>query len=342
MLVAGPPQVRPMHASADPFTQFLQQQASALRRIARAARGEHSAADVAQEACRLAERHGRPIDFAEPAFQDLLLRHLYQALVRHTELNVRHTVRLDHAIGTDSDETTPDWRMKQLVDDRQDDPLSHWLAHEKRAGQPDPDTPHAWAWTVLLRECGQHMPSVAMRLLIPVSRAYRCCARARQLANGQHPLALPPIVDARQLGPWRMATHHVHSSTTGVRFRRPVAGAGWTLMRHAAQRRARPARQPMVSAESAFPAGYCDAVRQQGQQTPGTAMEYNVHYLTNAEWKDLRAAYLAHGNDPPFWDAYQALLHSARRRTGDSQVKVANELARVAVQLGATRKALFV
>ena len=49
------------------------------------------------------------------------------------------------------------------------DPLAHLLAEEERAELPDKDTPHpslAGAWLVLLQDCRQHMPTVALRLLI--------------------------------------------------------------------------------------------------------------------------------------------------------------------------------
>ncbi|KRG84515.1 hypothetical protein ABB34_09120 [Stenotrophomonas daejeonensis] len=202
--------MRPMNASLDPFLQFLQQCGKNLQRIANATKGEYSRADVAQEAWLLAgplaERHGLPLDFLDPGFQDLLLRHLYQALVRYTDLHVRHGLRLDHAPGDDAEEGTAHPLMNHLTSDEGRDPLAHLLLGEERAGLPDIDAPHpslAGAWLVLLQDCGQHMPSVAMRLLISVSWAYRCCAKARRLAREQHPIALTPPHSARQLGPWR-------------------------------------------------------------------------------------------------------------------------------------------
>lgn len=199
-----------MNSSLDPFLQFLRQQAKALQRIANATQGEHSRADVAQEAWLLAgplaERHGLQLDFLDPAFQDLLLRHLYQALVRYTELHVRHGLRLDHALGGDAEEGAAHPLMNHLASDEGRDPLAHLLLDEEQAGRPDIDAPHpslAGAWLVLLQDCGQHMPSVTTRLLISVSWAYRRCAKARRLAREQHPIALTPPHSARQLGPWR-------------------------------------------------------------------------------------------------------------------------------------------
>ncbi len=71
-------------------------------------------------------------------------------------------------------------------------------------------------------------------------------------------------------------------------------------------------------------------------------MKYGARYLTDEEWTELHAMYVRHGNGPEFWDIYQTLLYSARRRTGDSRIKVANEFARVAERLGATHRAMFV
>ena len=199
-----------MHVASDPFAQFLQQQAGALQRISRATRGEHSPADVAQEAwlmaTQLAKRYALNIDFGDPAFQNLLLSHLYQALVRYTEPHVRHGVRLDHAIGDDAEDGAAHPLMNQLSSDEGRDPLAYLLAEEERVNLPDRDAPHsslAGAWLVLLEACGQRMSTVATRLLISPRYARHCRAKARQLARDQHPIALTPPTDASQLGPWR-------------------------------------------------------------------------------------------------------------------------------------------
>ncbi len=71
-------------------------------------------------------------------------------------------------------------------------------------------------------------------------------------------------------------------------------------------------------------------------------MGYSAQYLTDEEWMRLHAAYKAHGSGPEFWQVYQELQATARSRTGDSRIKVANEMARVAQRMGATDRALFV
>lgn len=194
----------------DPFERFLQQRGKDLKRIAWATRGEHEYTDVVQEAWLMAgtlsTRHGLPPDFLDAGFQDLLIRHLYQALVRYTELNVRHAVRLDHGTGDDAAEGAPHWLLNRLVSDEGRDPLSCLIAETDHAARPLPDEDHpslAGAWIVLLRDCDNRMHVVANRLLISVSYAYRCCARARRMAREQNAIALTPPRTAGQLGPWR-------------------------------------------------------------------------------------------------------------------------------------------
>lgn len=71
-------------------------------------------------------------------------------------------------------------------------------------------------------------------------------------------------------------------------------------------------------------------------------MGYSAQYLTDDEWMSLHDAYLENGCGPVFWQVYQELQSTALKRTGDSCVKVANEMARIAEKMGATRNALFV
>jgi len=83
-------------------------------------------------------------------------------------------------------------------------------------------------------------------------------------------------------------------------------------------------------------------VASQGTDAVEGVMGYSAQYLTNDEWMMLHAAYKAHGSGPEFWKVYQQLQAAAKRRTGDSCVIVANEMAKVAQRLGATPEALLV
>ena len=193
------------------FPHFLRLRGNDLKRIARATRGEQQYDDVVNEAwlmaADIAACLGRPADFSDPEFQDLLIRHLYQALVRYTELHVRQAVRLDHASGHDAHEGEPHWLANRLVGgDNGHDPLSLLLCNEAAAGQISDGEDHpslAGAWLKLLRLHGNRMQAVARGLLISTSYAYRCCAKARWLAGTQNPIPFDAEGLVRRLGPWR-------------------------------------------------------------------------------------------------------------------------------------------
>ncbi len=70
-------------------------------------------------------------------------------------------------------------------------------------------------------------------------------------------------------------------------------------------------------------------------------MGYSAQYLTNDEWMELHAAYVAHSNGPGFWQVYQYLLQAASARNEGAQLRVVNELARIAERMGATPKAIL-
>lgn len=190
----------------DAFSRFVQQHRDDLKRIARATRGEHQYDDVVSEAWLMAQqlsaKHPTPSPFDTDWFEGLLIRHLYQKLVRYTELNVRHAVRLDHAIGDDADGAHP--LMDKLPVDDGRDPLSYLLAVEASKDAPTTDDippSLAGAWLLLLQRYGNRMRPVAGHLLISLSYAYRCCAQARWFARHQNALRLE--TSATQLRAWR-------------------------------------------------------------------------------------------------------------------------------------------
>lgn len=193
------------------FSQFLQDQQTALRRIARHTRGEHTHEDVVQEAWlmagQVADHAGREVDFSCPDFLQLLLSHLYQHLVRWTELNVRHGVRLDHSAHPDADEDAPHPMLTRLASDGGADRLSCLISREEESHEPrmPADVLHssAHAYVTLIEHFDRQMSSVARHLLISRSYAYRCWARARHLASTQRSLALLPAPPATALSAWR-------------------------------------------------------------------------------------------------------------------------------------------
>ncbi|PNS09029.1 hypothetical protein [Solilutibacter silvestris] len=194
----------------DPFESFVGRRQNALKRIARATSGEHQYEDVVNEAWLMAgtisERYGLELDFADAEFQQVLISHLYQSLVRYTERIVRGAVRLDHSPSGESGGNKPNLLMNRLASNDGRDPLSHLLIDETVSTQPDDGGWHpslAGAWIRLLRRHEGRMRYVASRLLVSIPHAYACCAKARWLATVQHPIPFDPRAMETQLGPWR-------------------------------------------------------------------------------------------------------------------------------------------
>ena len=75
-------------------------------------------------ACNLSARKNVVVEFLNKSFQDLLISHLYQHLVRYTELNVRHAVRLDHAAPDGDQDYESHPLMGSLVSDDGQHPLA--------------------------------------------------------------------------------------------------------------------------------------------------------------------------------------------------------------------------
>lgn len=182
--------------SEDPFARFLDSRGADLRRISRATEREASLEDVQAEAWLMVSdlrSKGLELDLARPEHQQLLLSHLYQHLVRYTELTVRHAVRLDHSPGGEDGEAHPLTRL--LVADELSDPLVALIQaqdqREKLAAEAslNPHQSLAGAYLCLLDRLGGRMPALADHLLISLSYCYRRCAHARTLAV--HQQALP-------------------------------------------------------------------------------------------------------------------------------------------------------
>lgn len=197
------------------FGRFVVQCAPDLRRVARGTQGEQQLDDVVSEAWMLAScgathraaaKKGIHPDIECPAFQQLLLAHLYQALVRYTELHVRHAVRLDHAApgSEQSDDCHP--LMRTIVSDDGRDPLALLIAHETASMNEfdvDLHSSLAGAYVHLLRRFGNAMQAVAEHLMISLSYAYQRCAHARLLAVHQCALPLSSPHASFTPGPWR-------------------------------------------------------------------------------------------------------------------------------------------
>ncbi|VTU13029.1 hypothetical protein SRS16CHR_00268 [Variovorax sp. SRS16] len=197
--------------SEDPFTQFLDARSPDLRRISRATQGEASLEDVQAEAWLMVAdfaRKGVAIDLRQREHQQLLISHLFQHLVRYTEVKVRHGIRLDHSPGGAEGEVHPLARL--LAADEGSDPLVTLLDLEERRrldAQADlgPHQSLAGAYLYLLDRLGNRMTALAEHLLISLSYCYQRCAHARTLAVYQQVLPSAAMVSdpAFVPGAWR-------------------------------------------------------------------------------------------------------------------------------------------
>lgn len=147
------------------------------------------------------------LDLLDVAFQDMLIAHLYQALVRYTDLHVRHAERLDYGTHDGHGEDRPNPWSGRLVADGGTGPLHRLL--EAEAGEAMATPPgrvvrgslgEAW---IALFDRFRNMRRIAERLLISVSHAYRCCARAREVTMQQNPFVMHAGETLPQIGPWR-------------------------------------------------------------------------------------------------------------------------------------------
>lgn len=170
------------------FTEFLRSHRQDWRRISRHTRGEHSPEDVQAEAWLMLATlrdKGVTLDLHTPGHQSLLISHVYQHLVRYTELNVRNAVRLDHAPNGQDGEVHPLAHL--LAADAHYDPVMALMhAQDQRQSERESDlNAHqsmAAAYLCLLRRFNNQVAAVASHLMISLSYCYRRCAHARLLA----------------------------------------------------------------------------------------------------------------------------------------------------------------
>jgi len=188
------------------FAEFIAGRQSDLKRVARHTRGEYSEDDVISEAWLLAatweQADRRPLDLRERDDQSQLISHLYQSLVRYTDLNVRHAVRLDHAPG-EGEGGHP--LLERLSADGYD-PLAVMEACEAGPVPPAEGELHysvASIYLLMLEHYDFRVSALARFLRLSVSHTYRRCAYASQMSAWQHALVLAPPINMGGLRPWR-------------------------------------------------------------------------------------------------------------------------------------------
>ena len=193
------------------FQSFLAEHRSWLALISRHTRGEFSVGDVSSEAWIL--RHelrekGSRVELGQVNDDRLLLKYLYQKLVRYTDRSVRFAERLEQSAFGDDDGNDGTRLADRLADDSALEPLQMLLAYEalrERLPEPPSHESPASAFIALLRAFDNKMPKLADYLLISLSHCYRCYAKARRWAIHQHPLRVPVHASDEQMTPrpWR-------------------------------------------------------------------------------------------------------------------------------------------
>ncbi len=199
-----------MNLHDDAFHRFAAEKKKDLQRIARATRGEHTFEDVVHEAWIMAltlqTAEGSPLDLSHADAQRKLLSHLYQHLVRYTELNVRHAVQLDHAPKGGGEEGDAHPLSYLLVSNEGRDPLGDLIEQEADSALEASLHAHgslAAAYVCLLRQFDNRMSNVADHLRISLSYAYQRCAQARWLAA--HVMHIPmPAMEHFTPRAWRL------------------------------------------------------------------------------------------------------------------------------------------
>ncbi len=164
------------------FQSFLAKMKASFLRISRATRGDVPVEDLENDAFVLAldigERRGRPIDFSDPADQELVMRALNVEKVKRGDWKMRRAVRLDHEPEWDEDGDT---LIERLPAPDSSDPLVTLLAHESAI---DADTllaasySQATAYAITFSNFNNDRQKICMHLVISDGALYRRVAVA--------------------------------------------------------------------------------------------------------------------------------------------------------------------
>ena len=194
------------------FGRFLTLHKRDLQRISRHTRGEETLESVQSEVWMTIHdfaSRGEKIDLDLAEHRSRVIAHVYQKLVRYTEVHIRNAIRLDHAVGGD-DESAAHPLMNRLAADEQYDPAVALTRREEEVERSrddvlNPNRSLAGAYLDLLGRFGNQMSNVAGHLMISLSYCYRRCAQARQLATCQQCLPATCVREDTAFvpGPWR-------------------------------------------------------------------------------------------------------------------------------------------
>lgn len=177
------------------FERFKQAHRRKFKQIARATGYEHSPEDVESEAWLMAitmqQQSADDIDFMQAAAGDRLFAYLYQHLVRYTETQVRHAVRLDHWENDEGPAEHP--LLRKLATEAAGPAIDFSGGDEEVTGKVNPHGSRAAAYVRLLEHVGNDAGRLAEHLMISLSWCYRCCKLARDTVARQ--LQLPQTLE---------------------------------------------------------------------------------------------------------------------------------------------------
>lgn len=141
-------------------------------------------------------------------YQQKIVSYLYQKLVRYTDLNVPHAVRLDHApAGVPGEAAHP--LLAKLATDEGREPFAILIEREESSANSEAELASyespAAAYLQLLRRFDNRMLDVATHLLISRSWCYRRFNQALNLEKLQWPLAKEAFstVEGLEPSPWQ-------------------------------------------------------------------------------------------------------------------------------------------
>ena len=171
------------------FQSFLGLMRSRFQRIVRAAKYDMMVDDLHSDAWVIAldigDRRGHPIDFSDPADQELVMAALYVEKVKRGDWKMRHAVRIDHAPDANEDGPTLAERLPAAASS---DPFVSLLMNESAAdveAMLAASYSQASAYVVTFRNFRQDLERVRAHLVLSKSGFNRRLSFARRTVEAQ-------------------------------------------------------------------------------------------------------------------------------------------------------------